>query len=148
FQAEPGVRRAIDVFLSSLAQVRGPKSAAVIFSGADNDGAAGMAQIKDAGGLTIAQSPVEASHALMPEASIATGKIDHVLPVAEMPRKLLEHFPGRRQSLAEVHSLEELALIAQQDEAALRAVLATVRENTGLDFTPYRRQGLLRQLSR
>ena len=52
----------------------------------------GIKRIKERGGLTIAQDPDEAEHAGMPRAAIDTGMVDWVLPVAEMPARLLEYY--------------------------------------------------------
>ena len=47
-------------------------------------------RIKERGGLTIAQDPERGRYDGMPRAAIATGMVDLVLPVAEMPRRLVE----------------------------------------------------------
>ena len=44
------------------------------------------ARIKEHGGIAMAQSPDDAEYDGMPRSAIATGKVDIVLPVAEMPR--------------------------------------------------------------
>ena len=66
---------------------RHPRARAVgiVLSGTDGDGALGIKRIKERGGLTIAQDPAEAEHDGMPRAAIATGMVDWVLPVADMP---------------------------------------------------------------
>jgi CheB methylesterase len=73
-------------------------SAAIILSGADGDGAIGIKRIKERGGVTIAQDPEEAEHHGMPQSEIATGMVDCVLRVAEMPQRLLEYH-AREQDL-------------------------------------------------
>jgi two-component system CheB/CheR fusion protein len=147
-RAQPGTRRAIDIFLTSLAEAQGRRGAAVLFSGADADGSGGIAQVKDAGGLTIAQKPEEAACPFMPEAAIATGKVDHVLPVAEIAARLLEHFPNRpKRAWRQAPSLEDLELILKEDSGTLREILSTLREQTGHDFTHYRQPSLRRRLS-
>ena len=62
-----------------------------MLSGADGDGAIGIKRIKERGGLTIAQDPDEAEHRGMPRAAIATGMVDWVLPVADMPARLVSY---------------------------------------------------------
>jgi two-component system, chemotaxis family, CheB/CheR fusion protein len=61
----------------------------------DGDGAIGIKRIKELGGTTVAQEPEEAQHDGMPRSAIETGMVDWVLPVAEMPWRLLEN---RRES--------------------------------------------------
>ena len=69
--------------------------AEAILSGIDGDGAVGIKRIKEVGGLTAAQKPEEAQHDGMPRSAIETGMVDWVLPVAEMPRRLLENLRQR-----------------------------------------------------
>ena len=69
----------ITVFLRSLTQHWGGKLIAVIVSGYDGDGAAALREIKDVGGITIAQKLDTAGQPDMPESAIASGCIDFVL---------------------------------------------------------------------
>ena len=46
---------------------------------------------RSAAGLTIAQDPEEAEHASMPRSAIDTGMVDWVLPVGDMPARLVEY---------------------------------------------------------
>jgi two-component system, chemotaxis family, protein-glutamate methylesterase/glutaminase len=69
----------ITVFLRSLTQHWDGQLIAVIVSGFDGDGAAALCDIKEVGGITIAQRLETASQADMPESAIATGCIDFVL---------------------------------------------------------------------
>lgn len=85
---ERGRRVTVDLFFRTLADTHGPNAIAIVLSGADGDGAIGIKRIKERGGLTIAQDPDEAEHGSMPRAAIATGMIDWVLPVADMPARL------------------------------------------------------------
>ena len=90
-QHENGKRSAVDIFFRTLADTHGPRSAAIVLSGSGGDGAIGIKRIKENGGLTVVQAPEEAEHDGMPRAAIATGMVDWVLPVAEMPDRLLEY---------------------------------------------------------
>ena len=63
-------RPAIDVLMESAADVYGPALAGVLLTGANHDGADGMARIKDCGGLTVVQDPNEAQASTMPEEAI------------------------------------------------------------------------------
>jgi chemotaxis response regulator CheB len=69
----------ITVFLRSLARNWDGKLIAVIVSGYDGDGAAALRNIKEAGGITIAQKPDTAAQPDMPGSAIASGWIDFVL---------------------------------------------------------------------
>jgi chemotaxis response regulator CheB len=69
----------ITVFLRSLTQHWEGQLIAVIVSGYDGDGAAALCGIKEAGGITIAQSPETAVQPDMPESAVASGCIDFIL---------------------------------------------------------------------
>src|SRR6202050_5699973 len=69
----------ITVFLRSLVQHWEGKLIAVIVSGYDGDGAAALCDIKEVGGITIAQKLDTAGQPDMPESAIASGCIDFVL---------------------------------------------------------------------
>jgi two-component system CheB/CheR fusion protein len=74
----------INRFFRSLAQAHSAYAVAIVLSGSGSDGAAGVSRIKEAGGITLAQEPDDAAHPEMPQAAIATGHVDVVLPVAEL----------------------------------------------------------------
>ncbi|CAK0752754.1 putative protein-glutamate methylesterase/protein-glutamine glutaminase [Gammaproteobacteria bacterium] len=75
------VRPAIDLLFYSAADLYGNGLIGVILTGANDDGSRGIAAIKKVGGLTIAQTPETAVARKMPEAAIATGCVDVVLPL-------------------------------------------------------------------
>ena len=81
-------RPSIDVLLQSAARAWGEELIAIILSGANSDGALGLEAVKEAGGLTIAQNPAEASYGIMPQAAMDTGSVDLVMSAAEMARCL------------------------------------------------------------
>ena len=80
----------ITVFLKSLTECWDGKLIAVIVSGYDGDGAAALYGIKDAGGITIAQSPSTAIQPDMPASAIASGCIDFVLSPEEIAEKIVQ----------------------------------------------------------
>ncbi len=79
-----GLRKSIDYFFASLAATGGPRCAGIVMSGTGTDGTAGLAAVKAAGGLTIAQEPAMAEHASMPRRVDGAAAIDAVLPVELM----------------------------------------------------------------
>jgi two-component system CheB/CheR fusion protein len=144
-------RSTIDYFFRTLADTHGPNAMAVVFSGIDGDGAVGIKRVKERGGLTIAQEPEEAEHGGMPRAAIATGMVDWVLRVAEMPQRLMEymHLKPQMQIPSEVGPPLVAAAEKEPDgEAALREVLAYLRTRTGRDFTYYKRATIVRRVAR
>ena len=147
---ENGKRAAVDIFFRTLADTHGSRSAAIVLSGADGDGTIGIKRIKEKGGLTVAQSPSEAEYDEMPRSAIATGMVDWVLPVAEMPNRLLEYQRiQRRVRLPEENPPVPSGGIEQSDdENALREALSLLQMRTGHDFSCYKRATILRRIGR
>ncbi|MHB0936124.1 MAG: chemotaxis protein CheB [Armatimonadota bacterium] len=83
----------IDHFFRSLALEMQEEAIAIVLSGAGSDGALGVREVKEAGGLVIAQTPETAEYASMPQSAIATGLVDYILPPADMPAQLLAYSP-------------------------------------------------------
>jgi len=62
----------------------------IILTGANDDGAAGIAAVKKYGGLTIAQNPGEAQFPFMPESSIETKAVKYIWSLTEIKNFLLK----------------------------------------------------------
>jgi two-component system chemotaxis response regulator CheB len=75
-------RPSIDVLFESAADVYGARLLGVILTGANEDGAAGLAAVHEAGGLTIVQEPESAQVAVMVESALRRSRADFVLPLA------------------------------------------------------------------
>ncbi len=85
--ADPPVsfaRPSIDVLFETAAEVYSDRLAGLILTGANADGARGLAAIKRAGGLTLVQDPETAESPVMPRAAIAAVRVDHVLALDEI----------------------------------------------------------------
>src|SRR6185312_9400295 len=80
---------AIDLFFRTLADTHQDKAVGIVLSGTGADGAVGIARIKEQGGVTFVQSPDDAEYDDMPRSAIAAAQIDFVLPVVEIPDKLI-----------------------------------------------------------
>lgn len=74
-------RPSIDVLLESAAESYGPRAIGVVLSGANEDGAAGLAAMRSRGALTAVQDPDEAERPEMPRAALAAAGA-RALPVA------------------------------------------------------------------
>ena len=150
-----GVHLAIDLFFCTLARVHRERALAVVLSGTGNDGAAGLARIKEEGGVTLAQDPADAEFDGMPKAAVATGMVDFVLAAAEMPQRLQELWANAsRISLPQATdaSLRQAASdsdeAARLDEEALRDIMTLLRAHSRNDFRQYKRATVLRRIER
>mgnify|MGYP000891907858 CR=1 FL=1 len=78
------LRPAIDVTMENLPSVYGKNIIGVILTGMGRDGAKGMAGIKRAGGLTIAQDKNSSTIYSMPRAGAEEGNADYILPLDQI----------------------------------------------------------------
>ncbi|WP_431034763.1 CheR family methyltransferase [Pseudomonas yamanorum] len=157
--ASPEPRRgghvAIDLFFRDLADVHKERAFCVVLSGTGSDGAVGVSRIKEQGGVTLAQAPDDAEYDSMPRAAIDTGLVDLVMPVAEMPQKLLELWNNSRKIRLPTANDPEIHTIAPQSdqeamdsERLLSKILAQLRAGSGYDFKHYKRATVLRRIER
>jgi two-component system CheB/CheR fusion protein len=131
----------VDLFFRTLAEARGASAVGVILSGTGVDGTAGIRYIREAGGVTVAQTPGESEYAGMPGSAISTGMVDLVLEAARIPAELLRirRLTGRSRNGIDVTA---------EAEAALVRVFGILRSHTGHDFTLYKRSTVLRRIDR
>lgn len=78
-----------DVLFHSVANACADKCCAVILTGMGDDGARGMKEIKDRGGLTIAQNENTSVIFGMPKAAIEIGAVHMVVPVGEIASRIM-----------------------------------------------------------
>ena len=83
-------RPAIDYLFESAADAYGAGLLAVLLTGANQDGARGLAQVKHLGGTTVVQDPDDAQVSTMPDAALALHDPDHILPLHGIGRLLVE----------------------------------------------------------
>lgn len=77
-------RPSIDVLFESASEVYTNRVVGVVLTGANHDGAKGLASIKLRGGFTIVQDPTTAESSVMPNAAIASTLVDKILPLSEI----------------------------------------------------------------
>jgi two-component system CheB/CheR fusion protein len=135
----------IDALFGSLASEYGERAIGVILSGTGRDGARGMEAISARGGLTVAQGDGgNSSHPEMPASAIATGLVDYVMRVEEMPAHLAAYgkglSSGGRGTAVEVapHRLKDI-----KDE-----LCGLLRQTAKHDFSRYKASTFLRRVGR
>jgi two-component system, chemotaxis family, protein-glutamate methylesterase/glutaminase len=77
-------RPSIDVLFESVADCAGADAVAVLLTGANDDGATGIAAVARAGGTTVVQDPASALSPEMPRAALALCQPSQVLPLQEI----------------------------------------------------------------
>lgn len=136
-----GPQPSVDLLFASLALECEEQATGVVFSGTGSDGARGVQAIKAAGGITFAQDD-SAKYNGMPNAAIATGCVDLVLPPTEVARRLPRLLDGTGRQ----------AVLKHEDNASPSdtyiAICATIRTHCNIDFSNYRSSTILRRLSR
>jgi two-component system, chemotaxis family, CheB/CheR fusion protein len=136
------VYRPIDVFFDSLGAQQREKAVGIVLSGTGNDGSLGLKSLKGRGGLTLAQGTDGSApqYPNMPEGAIASGAVDLVTSVEEMPEQLLRIWRA---------STTQTAAAPPEDIERLRLeICAILRERIGHDFSGYRSQTFLRRVER
>jgi len=144
---------AIDLFFRDLADVHKEHAFCIVLSGSGSDGAVGLSRIKEQGGITLVQTPSDAEFDGMPQAAIATRMVDVVLPVAEIPQKILELWRNSQSiKLPAPHDMRLPADPPERERAAaeqtLQDILLLLRNRTGHDFKHYKRATVLRRIER
>ena len=77
-------RPSIDVTYESAVDVYGARLAALLLSGANDDGVEGLRKVKSAGGLTIVQDPKTAAVAYMPQHAVNNVAVDLIRAPGEL----------------------------------------------------------------
>jgi PAS domain S-box-containing protein len=139
-----GSRTPIDGFFNSLAEDRGDHAVCIMLSGTGTDGTLGLRAIKEYGGMAMAQTLDSAKYDAILRSAIATGLVDHVLPVEEMPAKLLDY----AAHLVSANGDGTLDSFRAQIAANIGKVHAIIRRRAGHDFSQYKENTIARRLER
>ena len=149
-----GKYMAIDGFFSSLAADRGSQSIAIVLSGSNEDGTAGLGAIKSVGGITFAQDLESAEFQTMPMIAIASGYVDFVLSPAEIAAELVNISQGNRESDFELNIKENeefddsSAPAFTENSEALSKIFALLHNAMGIDFSNYKKGTIERRIAR
>jgi two-component system CheB/CheR fusion protein len=136
-----GLRLPIDIFFRSLADDCQGKSIGVILSGMGSDGSLGLKAIKEKIGIVLVQSPDSAKFDGMPRSAIDAVIADIIAPASELPARLM-------------HFLKFIPLVKTNleiDEKVINnldKIIILIRDQTGHDFSQYKKNTLYRRIER
>ena len=136
------INHPIDIFFASLAEEREECALAVIFSGTGSDGTNGIKSIKEHGGFVLVQDPKSAKFDGMPRSAISTGLADVVLPPGKLAEEILSfaNYPAIAIPQESPHDFP--------DEDILAHIYMILKKASGIDFTHYKRNTVLRRIER
>lgn len=88
-------RPSVDVLFRSAARYAGSNAVGVIMTGMGDDGARGMAELKEMGAYNIAQDEKTSVVYGMPNEAVKRGAVDAILPLGEISRAVLSQAAKR-----------------------------------------------------
>lgn len=136
-----GIRLPIDIFFRSLANDRQEKSIGIILSGMGSDGSLGVKAIKEENGLVLVQEPSTAKFDGMPRSACEVTIPDIIAPAEKLPIKLVE--------LLQCMPLAKINLeLDAKNKSNLDKIIILLREQTGHDFSMYKKTTLFRRIER
>ncbi len=135
-----GINHPIDIFFNSLAEESRDKAVGIVLSGTGSDGTNGIKTIKEHGGIVMVQDPKSAKFDGMPRSVINTGLADFVLPPQALAEELL--------NLANYHRNKIPQGSDPSDLEVLNRIYAILKAVSGIDFTYYKRNTVLRRIER
>jgi two-component system chemotaxis response regulator CheB len=83
-------RPSVDVLFETAAAAHGPALAGVVLTGAGSDGSLGLRRIKERGGTTIVQDPLDAACDAMPRSAMLELAPDYVVSLDDLPKLLVK----------------------------------------------------------
>jgi two-component system CheB/CheR fusion protein len=139
--APHGARLPFDFLLQSLSQATEIATACIVLSGTGADGSLGLMALKARGGLVLVQTPAEAGYEGMPQSAIATGDVDLILSIEDMPGALAD-FQRHRPLPSEPAAPAAPA----PAHAGFEEIIALLRDRVAHDFTLYKPGTLVRRI--
>lgn len=136
-----GLRLPIDIFFRSLAEDRQDKSIGVILSGMGSDGSLGLKAIKEKNGIVLVQEPSSAKFDGMPRSAVDAVIADIIAPAEELPAKLIAYL----KFLPSVRIDQDIEI---KNKSNLDKIIILLREQSGHDFSLYKKNTLFRRIER
>ncbi len=135
----------INTFFTSLAEDQGDRAVCVVLAGTGNDGAQGLRAVKDHGGLALAQSGFDHEAMTgMPANAVATGLVDAIMPVADMPARLLAY----QKQMHAAQQKKGSDGVRGDVAAHLKTICELLHAEVGHDFGQYKEKTLMRRIQR
>ncbi|MGB8217233.1 MAG: chemotaxis protein CheB [Candidatus Methanoperedens sp.] len=139
-----GIRHPIDFFFRSLADDMKENAICIILSGTGTEGTLGLKAIKGEGGMVMVESLESAAYDGMPGSAIATGLVDYILSPEKMPEQMVSYV---NQFYATKITKPEI-IVTEQTANYLKKIIIFVRNQTGIDFSAYKQNTLIRRIER
>ena len=136
-----GLRLPVDIFFRSLAADMHEKSIGIILSGMGSDGSLGLKAIKEQNGIVLVQDPASAKFDGMPRSASEAVAADIVAPAQDLPSKLLTY-------LKFIPMVPPDPDIDSKNQSNLDKIIILLREQSGHDFSLYKKNTLFRRIER
>jgi len=136
-----GLRLPIDTFFRSLALDKQENSIGIILTGMGSDGSLGIKAIKERSGIVLVQDPKTAKFDGMPSSAVETIIPDIVAPVEELPAKLINLLKFMPLTIID-HEIDS------KNKNNIDKIIILLREQTGHDFSLYKKSTLFRRIER
>jgi two-component system CheB/CheR fusion protein len=131
----------IDRLLRSMAKDLGQECAAVVLSGANQDGLLGARALKEANALVLVQDPDTAEHQTMPGAVARDGLADHRVQALDVPVLVRDYFRRR----AEREPGNDVRHFPQK---TMDKIFGVLKKRLGQDFSQYKHNTMARRILR
>ena len=136
-----GLRLPIDIFFRSLAHDSQERSIGIILSGMGSDGTLGVKAIREKNGLVLVQDPADAKFDGMPRSASLAVSPDFLAGAEDLPGKLTDYLKFRPRLIEEKETDYRL-------KSNIEKIVILIREQTGNDFSMYKKTTLFRRIER
>jgi len=132
----------INTLFRSLAASWGDRAIAIVMSGTGSDGTHGSLDVRDAGGVVIAETPETARFISMPQSVISTGCADAILAPADMPQYLID----LGKNTGGVRLIDHTNDSDEPRPGTVDAILDLLRREYNIDFNHYKYPTIARRI--
>ncbi len=137
----------IDIFFTSMAKFFHKNSIAIVLSGTGSDGARGALAVYEAGGFVLAQTPATAKFDGMPRSAIATGVVDEVIDINEMPPRMAQYIHNPQEVRLEKELLKKVAM-PNEVQPPIHRLFDVLKKHGDIDFEAYKMATVSRRIER